>query len=275
MAGGQQLIDQDLRAFRDLSLWLWDSHEKPWEYGDGKARAIYEEISRGYRSILSSEELEQYLPNEGKVQSAFPKRKYLYLNPVEGQALVPVLSIASDFGRSIPELRIRLGLFLLHDGKTHGFGYRFESPEGPGKHHYYHAQLINGLEADEPFLNAEGWLPTACPTFPLDANNPVKLLLSLLIALYGVRYVSRGRPHVHRVDLYLKDMHFQKMPELEWYRQVITGEGRVRATNATSKLADFEMSMKGKYPGCEIIGITKGMYDRSGAGRSSRASRKR
>jgi hypothetical protein len=42
MAGGKQLIDQDLKAFRDLSLWLWDNHEKPWEYGEAKAQAIYE-----------------------------------------------------------------------------------------------------------------------------------------------------------------------------------------------------------------------------------------
>jgi hypothetical protein len=275
MAGGKQPIDKDLRAFRDLSLWLWNSHEKPWEYGDRKARTVYEKISRGYQSIISPEELEEYLPNEEKVQSAFPARKYLYLNPVEGIALVPILTIASDFGRSIPELRIGLGLFLLLDGEPSGFGYRFESPEGSGIHHYYHAQPITDLKAGESFLDAEDWLPTKCPTFPLDADNPVKLLLSLLIALYGVLYISKIRPHVYGLDAYLDKMHCNNMPDLKWYRKVITKVDRFHEISDKQKLDEFEKSTHAQYPGCKIVGITRGNYDRYGPGRLTKASSKR
>jgi hypothetical protein len=273
MAGGQQFVDQDLRVFRHLSLWLCDNHEKPWEYKDKKARATYEKISLGYHSIRSSDELEGYLPTEEKVRSEFPIRKYLYLNPVEGQALVPILRIACDFGCSIPELRIRLALFLSHDDKTRGFGYRFESPEGPGIHHYYHAQPITDLKAGESFLDAEDWLPTKCPTFPLDADNPVKLLLSLLISLYGISYISQIKQHVRGIDHHLGKMHFENLPDWIWYRKVTMHGGRVEY-HYTSDPDNFDKVIKAKYQKCKVSGITKGMYDRSGAGRSSRASRK-
>jgi hypothetical protein len=273
MAGGQQCVDKDLKAFRDLSLWLWNSHKKPWDYED-RARAIYDKISQGYLYIDSTE-LERHLPNEEKVQSEFPKRKYLYLDPVEGQALVPVLSIASDFGRSIPAVRIRLGLFFSHDGKIRAFGYRFESPEGPGSHHYYHAQLINGFEKDEPFLGGDAWLPTSCPTFPLDADNPVKLLLSLLIALYGVPYISRIKPLVDGIGRHLDQMRFQSLPELKWYKKVTTGGGKKIEIHNPSNPTEFTKVMKAKYPKCEITGITKEMYIQSSAGQLQKTLRKR
>jgi hypothetical protein len=261
-----QCVDKDLKAFRDLSLWLGNSHTKPWTYGD-RARAIYDEISRRYVCI-DSRELESHLPNEEKVRSEFPRRKYLYLNPIEGQPLVPVLSIASDFGCSIPEVRIRLGLFFSHDQKIRAFGYRFESPEGPGSHHYYHAQLINGFERDEPFLGDENWFPNSCPTFPLDADNPVKLLLSLLIALYGVPYISRIKQHVSGIENHLKQMRFQSLPELKWYRKVKIGGGKKTKSYDPSDPFEFTKTMRAKCPKCEITGITKEMFNRSGAGQS-------
>jgi hypothetical protein len=261
MSSGQQRIDQDLGAFRDLSLWLFNGHQKPWEW-KGEAYAIYEEISRAYYSIANSEELERFLPNEEEVRSEFQPRKYLYLNPVEGLALVPILTISSDFGRSIPELRMRLGLFSLHDGKPRWFGYRFESPEGPGKHHYYHVQPITDLRSAASFLEAEGPLSTKCPTFPLDADNPVKLLLSLLISLYGLSCIPQIKRQVHGIDRYLDEMHFGKLPEWKWYRKVIMPNGKV-AFHDTSDLDAFDEQMKAKYRKCEVTGVTKGRYHQS------------
>jgi hypothetical protein len=274
MAGRQQCVDKDMKAFCELSLWLCDSHKKPWDY-EAKARAIYDEISRGC-SYISSTELESYLPNEEKVKSKFPKRKYLYLNPIEDQAHVPVLSIAYDFGRSIPEVRIRLGLFFFHEGKIRAFGYRFESPEGPGSHHYYHAQLINGFEKDEPFPGWDTWMPTSCPTFPLDADSPVKLLLSLLIALYGVSYISRIKPLVNGIGNHLDEMHFHSVPtELKWYKKVITGGGTKPEIHDTSDQDKFTKKMRAKYPKCKITDITRGMYTQAKAGQQRSTRRKK
>jgi hypothetical protein len=260
MAGGQQSIDKDLQAFRALSLWLWHGHEKPWVYSDKKAQAIYEKISPGYGSI-SLEELEFYLPREEVVESKFPMRKFLYLNPVEGLSLVPVLTIASDFGFAIPKLRMRLMLFLLHDGELKAFGYRFESPEGPGIHHYYHAQPITDFELSSPEI--AGWLPTKGPTFPLDANSPVKLLLSLLISLYGTACISQIKQQVPGIDSHLEEMGCQNLPDWKFYRKVITCSGKKEDVYETTDPVKFDREMNAKYPKCHIKGITKGAYERS------------
>jgi len=262
MSGGKQSIDKDLQAFRALSFWLWHGHEKPWVYGDKKAQAIYEKISPGYGSIQSVEELEQYLPSEEKVHSEFPIRKHLYLNPVEGLSLVPILTIASDFGRAIPELRIRLMLFLLHDGELRGFGYRFESPEGPGIHHYYHTQPITDFKVGASSSDTENWLPTQCPTFPLDADNPVKLLLSLLISLYGKSCILQIKQQVSGIDSHLDKMCCQNLPDWKFYRKVTTCSGK-EEIHETTDPAGFDKKMKAKYRKCQIRGITKGAYDRS------------
>jgi hypothetical protein len=187
---------------------------------------------------------------------------------------VPILRIASDFGRSIPELRIKLVLFLSQDERTRGFGYRFESPEGPGIHHYYHAQPITDFKAGESFPDVEDWLPTRCPTFPLDADSPVKLMLSLLIALYGVTYISRIKQVAMGIDSQLNEMRFHNLPELKHYRKVILSTGEVREIIDTSDPVGFDDEMKAKYQKCKVIGMTKGMYHQSVAGRSSKMSRK-
>jgi hypothetical protein len=186
---------------------------------------------------------------------------------------VPILRIASDFGRSIPELRIRLVLFSLRDGKPSGFGYRFESPEGPGRHHYYHAQPID-LKAVESFLDAEDRLSTKCPTFPLDADNPVQLLLSLLISLYGVSYILQIKQNVPGIDRHLDEMRLHNLPDWIWYRKVITHKGKAQF-HETSDPVKFYEEMKATYQRCEVSGITKGMYHQSIAGRSAKVSRNR
>jgi hypothetical protein len=110
-------MDQELRLFRDLVLAMWDHHRKPWFYSRGQARDIWLGISTPFPSFTDRNELETSLPSETRVRAEFPPWKFLYLEPVHrGQTMVPVLSMKCDFGRSIPEVRLRLGLFLKHDG---------------------------------------------------------------------------------------------------------------------------------------------------------------
>ena len=257
-------MDRDLKAFRDVLLWLWDSHTKPWSYSD-QALAIYSVIAQGYASIRNSEELERFLPAETKVRAEFPKNQYLYLNPIRDDTiLVPVLSIASDFGRSIPVLGIRLGLFLQDDEGTKAYGYRFEAPEGPGKHHYYHAQFIHGFEKGQPFLGNGSWLPTGCPTFPLDADNPVKLLLSLLISLYGLQFISQIKASsIAGIDKYLEEMCCPKFGTLYWCWLVgPEGDGEKKiALSASENPEKFSKDFLNLHPKWKYQGITRRMYD--------------
>lgn len=269
-------MDQDLKIFRELVLWLWEGYKQPWEYSNQQAQKIYQDISLVFNSVGSREALEKFLPSESKVQSAFPPKTFLYLDPVtRDRIMVPALWIKCDFGRSIPEVRLRLGFFLEHEGEVKAFGYRFEAPEGlgpkgEGRHHYYHAQFINRFQ-DEILLPPQefhDWFPTSQPAFPLDADDPVKLVLCLLISLYGLDDVGKLMKNSgleNRLNKYLKEMRFWPVEPIKRFWKVEIGDDdppRYLEYYATEKkTTDFEKYIKGKYTGCRIVGITKGCYE--------------
>src|SRR5713101_9753074 len=162
-------MTEERNLFRNLLLWAWDTHQKPWEYV-GRPREIREKIERDYPSFRNREDLESLLAAGAQGEGDFAdRRKFLYLEPlVEGGMMLPVLSARWNFGASIPEVRLRVGLFLLDQaGNLASFGYRFEGPEGEGKHHYCHSQLIRAFDkSGTRVLSCPEWLPTSQPTFP-------------------------------------------------------------------------------------------------------------
>src|SRR5687767_4323117 len=138
----EKAYDKELELFRNLFIAIWDYHRKPWLRLRGQAKDIFQDIATTFSTLENVEQLEAALPSEGQVNAEFPPNRFLYLNPIDSHpTLLPVLRLKSDFGRSVPEVRIRLGLFLKHGLITHAIGYRLEAPEGPGSHHYYHVQM--------------------------------------------------------------------------------------------------------------------------------------
>ena len=262
-------MDEELRLFRDLVLTIWDHHRKPWFWPRGQAKDIYIDISTPFQSFADRSELEASLPTEEQVKAEFPAWRFLYLEPVvRGQVLVPVLSMKCDFGRSVPEVRLRLGLFLRHDRNIKAIGYRLETPEGPGIHHYYHLQMIRGLRLSMLFPPEDclRWMPDAAPTFPLDGDGSVKLILGLLIGLYGIdetvallRKASLGAQTMR----YLSDMSCYSFPAFEWYWKVtIAGTTNRHEYYRTAKEPhEFRDYFLGLYPGCQITGVTKSGYN--------------
>lgn len=211
----------EVRVFRDLVLWIFRKHEKPWDYKDAKAKGIYDEISTStYQSISNDKELEGYLPNDQKSQAEFPDKKYLYLKPIPAdQILVPLLTMSTNFDLTPHTVKIKLGVFLKHKNQLHAFGYRFESPEPKIDHHYYHLQPIRGFDTSIPFLtkhvNELMWFPERCPTIPLDASNSVSLLLALLISLYGKSYIiTEVKQHISGIGSYLEQMALIKFHQI-------------------------------------------------------------
>lgn len=70
--------------------------------------------------------------------------RYIFLEPVlETGIMLPVLALMYDFHEQIPELRLRLTLFRLHNDNLEAVGFRFETPESNDNHKYFHAQLLN------------------------------------------------------------------------------------------------------------------------------------
>ncbi len=270
-------MDRDLKLFRDLMLTLWDHHEKPWEYSHKEAQKIYAEIGGHFLTLSDTSELQALLSSEESVMGGEFKSRYVYLNPVtHGTIMVPVLTLKSDFGRSIPEVRFQLGLFLLHEEKIRWLGFRFEAPEGrdvhgAGRHHYYHIQMIRGLHTAIPFPSNKHleWIPDAEPTFPLDVSDPVKLLLSLLVSLYGVEEVLtliRYSSSHAQLRQCFGEMNCYQFDPIERYwkvtKKVTTGKKpQVEYWKSLKEPSEFHKYFTAKYAGCKIDGVTKGAFD--------------
>ncbi len=262
-------MDRDLKTFRDLVLWLFDSHEKPWEYSHEGARKIYLDRLGSMNPISGREELETFLPTGDKVQAEFRLNQYLYLNPIEkGGVFVPRINIKCDFGRNHPMVRLRLGLFLTTEDSLEGFGFRFETPEGRslerlGRHHYYHAQIIQDFGHPER-NKLIGWLPDEQPAFPLDANDPVKLLISLLVSLYGLDYLGyiRNVAPIQHLRKYTDEMFCIDLEPTEFYWMVSgTNPPRdIEGYRTLVEINEFTEFIRRKYPGCRIRGLTKTAY---------------
>jgi hypothetical protein len=115
--------------------------------------------------------------------------------------LWPVMAFAGD--RGCDNLRVRVALFFdrldfdseSDDGRrssARAVAWRFEPPEGDkGAHCYYHAQPISSWDK-----TSSGRLPVHLPLnesqpgFPLKAEDPVSLLVAVLVSVYGHSYTN-------------------------------------------------------------------------------------
>ncbi len=257
-------MDEEMKLLKAILIWLWRT-SKPWEYDAQGPGNIYAKIQSLYSSWNNDNEIEHMYSFETRITSR-PSDRYLYLRPI-GSRIVPVLHIGWDQSRSIPELRLRLGLFLKEAGNEQlkAFGYRFESPETNGDHHYYHAQYIHGFTTAGPFLRMEKtWISDNCPTFPLDADSPVKLMISVLVSLYGKNFVTQIRAAVPEVENHIGQMHFFKSFPMKWYRKV-TIRGQAHSETFYYRVQDpddFQNEMQHRHAGCLIESIFPAEYDR-------------
>jgi hypothetical protein len=80
-----------------------------------------------------------------------------------------------------------MGLFLVdaRDESVASVGYRFESPDNPGEHRFFHLQHIVELGNGVHRLPTPPWMPQSKLAVPLDVRTDVGLLLCLLASLYG------------------------------------------------------------------------------------------
>lgn len=102
----------------------------------------------------------------------------------------PDFSVAAD--GSTRKIAFRVGT-IRKDASGKGFlGYRFEGPEGPGSHNFYHVQPIRGLNFHYP-RTCVTWYPEKYPTFPLAAACDGELLLSVMVAFQGLNEVISHR----------------------------------------------------------------------------------
>jgi len=156
----------------------------------GIPRALLDEVSKSYPPF-NDRTIDEFLPKPKERLTVDERGTCLHLRPTndipEG---LPILKIHYDFSKPIAEVRIRMALFWRwKDGdieKTVAFGYRFETPEGPGKHNHHHVQPIASMvKGQAPLPACPSWLRGTLPTFPLAASTPFELLACTLSSLYG------------------------------------------------------------------------------------------
>jgi hypothetical protein len=188
-------MDKELNLFRQLVLLIFEKHKGAYEDPPASVRAILDHIANKYVRFADGAALENALPTDDHPTSDFKEvMRFLYLRPIQtGTPTIPVLSLKANFARSLPEVRIRVALFLLDEiGEIRCQGYRYEAPEGPGdgRHDYYHVQPIRVLYRDRPGfqLPTPPWFLDSHPTWPVDARDPVSLMISLLVSLYGLDF---------------------------------------------------------------------------------------
>jgi hypothetical protein len=215
-------LNPELGLFRDLLKLLFRfSKGGPGRYGDPAAKEIFRVIGATYPPFGRVEEVQDFIPSQEKPITDFKDTgRFLYLKPGEGPPLfIPVVSLFTNFTRSIPEVRLRVGIFLLEGTEIRSIGLRFESPEGEGPHNYYHAQFIKDFNAPVPVEKRLNWLPVTHPPIALDARGPVTLLLSLVVSLYGLEDAGKLAVANPRLGGYLKAMRCTEFTPSYWLVQ--------------------------------------------------------
>lgn len=183
-------MDKRLGAIRDVMVRLADLGMAPIVEGPiGALGDLYEDVV-GRFTPATAETIEAAFAGGSPVGGLLGMGQFLYLEVVnDDRPLIPVVSFNYDFSEDREEFRLRVGLLgRTSEGSMVAAGFRFETREGAtGIHRYYHAQMISSLglaKGSDPLL-LDHWVPESQPAIPLEADNPLALLVCFLVSLYG------------------------------------------------------------------------------------------
>lgn len=201
-------MEHIISTVRQLFLAIWSEQDDAWRNDSGpnkpstKAKDVLNALGTkgSFANQLNQAALLNRLPSETQLASDF-KRAYLLLPPSPKAAdFVPLMWMGYDLAVTPVDVCIRVTMFCLDGNELEWLAFRLESPEnrlentennngndnGTGMHDFYHAQLGNDDVPKKP-----SWLPKSQPSFPLCANCPVTLVISLLLTLYGRKETAR------------------------------------------------------------------------------------
>ena len=190
-------MDHMIRTFRELFLAIWSEQDEAWrkDRGPNKPSVNATDVLNRVRTQgsfanqLDRDALLNRLPSKTQLELDF-KRAYLLLPPSPKAAdFVPLMWMSYNLTVKPVEVRICITMFCHHGADLKSFPFRLEN--GSGRHAFYHAQLGNNMDVR---LEPE-WLPESQPSFPLCANCPVTLVISLLLTLYGLNETGRLLTH--------------------------------------------------------------------------------
>ena len=178
-----------LAVFDILSNFLSD-HE--WE--DGPLAALKDKVYRVYRPNHVNAHGLRGLVSSSSDLGLRNQHRFLFLEPIVDKRILPLLTLESSNGWI--HFRVYVLLTMLDQcAALQALAIRFETDEGgpnsvgmPGSHDFCHAQLCRHINGNTR-ATTPGWLPESQPSFPLDAEDQIGLVLCMLTSLYGGRHV--------------------------------------------------------------------------------------
>lgn len=188
-----RVLGQALKALCAIQDATWTRNRRTWgdssNIDDDTYNTCMELINNW--TPLKEKDTESYFPKDSKSVkfNLSDDRKALYLSPTSKQPrLIPVISLDCNINDTENKIKIRIMLFQKIDTVLKSIGFRFE--KGEDIHDFYHVQLSNELQGAKRSAKPVGeylkWLPDSEPAIPVKANDPITLLLCLLISLYGL-----------------------------------------------------------------------------------------
>lgn len=227
-------MHKDLDIFKETLLAIWKSRRHQPEMPrrengyNSKIQPIYLAIKDSYPHFLNDRHFELKLPGNSQPSVDFSEhRNYLYLDPIESPLALPILTLKCDFTHTIPEVSLRLGLFISDPGSVppvKGLGFRFETPGGRSAenesiHRYYHVQMFKSFQKGGSLLpGVPPWLPAVQPALPLDCESPISLLITLMISLYGIDRATALCRQASSLAEILKQMEKRRTHTINYYR---------------------------------------------------------
>lgn len=175
-----------------MSDWLSDEFSDCLLWLAGGAHASFKDSHYGLiegMNPVGDQVLEQVLHSDPNPM--LDTRGLVVLPPVGPRVPLLQLSHGTESGREV--LRMTLVVVGIDDEGTHATAWRFEAPEGPGEHCYWHCQPVRQLRGTHapPLERLPDWYFDDLPTVPLAASNPDELLVALLVSVYGHRTLGR------------------------------------------------------------------------------------
>jgi len=176
----------------------------------GTIATLQEEVGSRYKTgYLESKSFHGIVNGRGDIDMR-NQHLFLFLEPIVDEGIVPLLTIESSCRWVHFRLFVLLAIFD-ECSNLQTLAMRFETDEGGsesnrriGLHDFCHAQLCKRINHNTPATTPH-WIPESQPSIPLDAEDQVDLVLSMLISLYGGAYVFKKLNGIRdrRFDKYL------------------------------------------------------------------------
>ena len=163
-----------------------------YEWKDGPLAILRDKVYGIYRpNHLGAHGLRGLL-SRGSDLGLRHQNQFLFLEPVVDTTILPLLTLETS--DQWVHFRAYVLLTMLDQCATlQTLAIRFETDEGGlqsgrGSHDFCHAQLCRGINGTA-LARTPDWIPESQPSFPLDAENQIGLVLCMLTSLYGGRHV--------------------------------------------------------------------------------------